>query len=387
MPTLILSVSPEKVERPYHFYMTKVRVYSLEELLYHCYHYWKQSIDDFLMGKLEDWIRIELGLSHISGQITKIKDQFPSITEQYVEFLRVIDYFYDSELDSLRKEIFKWENKAEWEKCKEKADYFMAQNKPEEAMKWYKKAVVFEENQKLYNNMGVACMNMGWYEDASYFFGKAYQKEPNNIYVLLNLTDVYILKENYEEAEKYLSEAAKIDDSRMIWYYYGELFSHQGYEEQAIESYKKAIEKGDQFDSFIKLAKLYTTKKQYEKAKYHLEQIQPSLRNEVYWMEYANLYEARDKKDLALESIQNSIGKNKNYIYSWIALARFQRKNHQLEEAAEAIKEALRIDDENEEAKIEQAKIQKEQGQQKDYRMSLKELINKWIHRYRQDSM
>mgnify|MGYP000860395927 CR=1 FL=1 len=387
MSSLILSVSPEIVERPYYFYMTKVRVYSIEELYYHCYHYWKQSIDDFLMGKLEDWIRVELGLSHISGQIAKIKDEFPSITEQYIRFLGLIDYFYDFELESLKKELYKWENKAEWEKCKEKADYFMAQDKPEEAMKWYKKAIVFEENAKVYNNMGVASMNMGWYEDASYYFQKAYQKEPQNIPILLNLADVYILKENFKEAGKYLTQAAKLDDSKIIWYYYGELYNSIGNKEKAIGSYLKAINKGDKFDSYIKLARIYTKEEEFEKAQDYLEKIQPSLRNEVYWMEYSNLYEAWGKKDLALEAVQNSIARNKNYIYSWIALARFHRRNKNLEEAQKAINEALRIDAENEEAKIEEAKTQKEQGKEKEYRLSLKGLINKWIHRYRQDTV
>ena len=104
-------------------------------------------------------------------------------------------------------------------------------------------------------------------------------------------------------------------------------------------------------------------------------------------MEYSNLYEAWGKKDLALEAVQNSIARNKNYIYSWIALARFHRRNKNLEEAQKAINEALRIDAENEEAKIEEAKTQKEQGKEKEYRLSLKGLINKWIHRYRQDTV
>ena len=104
-------------------------------------------------------------------------------------------------------------------------------------------------------------------------------------------------------------------------------------------------------------------------------------------MEYSKLYEAWDKKDLALEAVQKSISKNKNYIYSWIALARFQRRNNCLEEAEKAISEALRIDAENEEAQIEAAKIQKELGKEKEYRQSLKELINKWVHRYRQDTI
>ena len=387
MSSLILSVSPENVERPYCFDMTRVRVYSIEELYYHCYHYWKQSIDDFIMGKLEDWIRIELGLSHISGQIAKIKDEYSSITEQYIRFLGLIDYFYDSELESLRKEIYKWEHKAEWEKCKEKADYFMAQEKPEEAMKWYMKAIVFDENPKIYNNMGVASMHMGWYRDAAYYFQKAYQKEPNSIPILLNLTDVYILQKNFKEAGKYLSQAAQLDDSQVIWYYYGELYNSMGNQKKAIEAYLKAISKGDHFDSYIKLARIYVQEKDFETAQAYLEKIKTSQRNEIYWMEYSKLYEAWDKKDLALEAVQKSISKNKNYIYSWIALARFQRRNNCLEEAEKAISEALRIDAENEEAQIEAAKIQKELGKEKEYRQSLKELINKWVHRYRQDTI
>ncbi|WP_058485678.1 tetratricopeptide repeat protein [Defluviitalea phaphyphila] len=387
MSSLILSVSPEKVERPYYFYITKIKVYSLEELYYHCYHYWRESIDDFIMGKLEDWIKNELGLISISGQIVKIKDQYSSITDQYINFLKLIDYFYESELELLRKEIFKWENKAEWEKCKEKADYFMKQNKPEEALKWYKKAIVFDENEKIYNNMGVAFMRLGLYEDATYFFTKANEKKPNYIPILLNLVEVNMLRKNYEEAGRYLNQAAMIEDSKTIWYYYGELYNHKGMEEEAVESYKRAIDKGDDFKSYISLAKFYVRKKEYDKAKECLDKIPASSRNEVFWLEYAKLYEILEKKNLIFEYIKKSIEKNPKYIYAWIALARFYRKDKNFEKAYEAIYKAFRIDDENDEAKLELAKIQKEEGNKKEYKFSIKQLIKKWIHRYRRGSM
>ena len=204
---------------------------------------------------------------------------------------------------------------------------------------------------------------------------------------MLNLTDVYILQKNFKEAGKYLSQAAQLDDSQVIWYYYGELYNSMGNQKKAIEAYLKAISKGDHFDSYIKLARIYVQEKDFETAQAYLEKIKTSQRNEIYWMEYSKLYEAWDKKDLALEAVQKSISKNKNYIYSWIALARFQRRNNCLEEAEKAISEALRIDAENEEAQIEAAKIQKELGKGKEYRQSLKELINKWVHRYRQDTI
>ncbi|KAE9633450.1 MAG: hypothetical protein PWP07_1000 [Epulopiscium sp.] len=387
MSSLILSVSPEKVERPYYFYMTKIKVYSLEELYYHCYHYWKQSIDDFLMGKLEDWIKNELGLDSVSGQIAKIKDEYPAITDQYIKFLGLIDYFYESELDLLRKEIFKWENKAEWEKCKEKADYFMGQNKPEEAIKWYKKAIVFEENGKLYNNMGVACMHMGWYEDATYFLSKANAMEPDNVSILLNLTEVYMLKDNYEQSAKYLSQAAKLENSQKIWYYYGELYRNQGNEKEAIEFYKRAIEKGDSFDSFLRLASIYIKRREFETAEDYLEQIKSNFRNEVYWFQYAKLYEAWNKDDLAIDCVQKSIEKNNKYIPSWVALARLYRKKRKLDEAISAIDEAIKINEEDEEAKLERARILKEKGKKEEYQFSIKELIKKWVHRYRQNSV
>lgn len=387
MSSLILSVSPEKAERPYYFYMTKIKVYSLEELYYHCYHYWKQSIDDFLMGKLEEWIKLELGLASISGQIAKIRDEYSSITDQYIKFLGLIDYFYESELDILRKEIFKWENKAEWEKCKEKADYFMGQNKPKEAIKWYKKAIVYDENGKLYNNMGVACMRMGWYEDASYFLNKANEMEPNNISILLNLTEVYMLKGNFEQGAKYLNQAAKLEDSKKIWFYYGELYRNQGSEPEAIESYKRAIQKGDTFDSFLRLVRIYIRRRDFETAEDYLEQVTNAFRNEVYWLEYAKLYEAWNKEELALDCVQKSLEKNTKYIPAWVALARLYRKKRKLDEAGYAIDEALKINEEDEEVKLERARILKEKGKKEEYQFSIKELIKRWIHRYRQDSI
>jgi tetratricopeptide (TPR) repeat protein len=387
MTSFIRSISPEKAAHPYCFYTTNRNVYSLEELYYHCYHYWKQSVDDFLTGKLEEWIETNLGLHHIARQIAKVNDEKTSITDQYISFLGLIDYFYEKELNTLRNDIYCWENKADWERCKEKADDFMKQNKQQEAIKWYKKTLVFEENSKLFNNIGIAYMRNGQYNKAIYYLNKAHQKDPKNLEIILNIVQVSMMQQNYKQAAVYLNKASCDYNTKEIWFHYGELFFAVKEEKKAIEAYRTAIHLGSTLNAPMALARIYVKHQRYEKAVEQMKQVPQQRKNVIYWIEMANIYEQWGKEAEAIQYIEKSIVLDSKQILCWITLARLYRKKRLFIKAHEVIQQALQIDQEDEMALLEYARIQKDKGQEKDYQLSLKGILFKMIGRYRQKNI
>lgn len=384
-PVVLLSVSPETVQKPYCFYMTQKKVYSLEELLYHCYFFWKQSIDDFLMGNLEQWIEEQLHLSHIASKITWIKNKEKTITDQYMGFLDIIEYFTADELHSIQKEMFRWEHKDEWEKCREKGDYLLQQHKLKEALQWYEKGLQLEEDALLLNNTGVAYMKLGEYDIAYQYLQRALDKKMDDPRLLLNLIEVSLCKKKTKKAQEYLKLAQKTASAKDLYFYEGELHQASGNYKKAEESYKKAVELGDQYISIVKLAGLYTKQNQYEEAVKTLQQI--SLKNPQYYIELAQIFYEWGRNEQAIKYAKEALEQDQTFIPGWLFLARLFREKKDLPSALEAVEKARSLSPEMDGVQLEYARIQKAQGKAKDYQYTLKSILKKWIERYRQGSL
>ena len=80
--SLLLAVSQEENDVFYQFKMTNVKVFSFEEALYHVYHNWKQTVDDFCCDEFIRWTNNALRLSFIASKIKTIAE-----TESFSERL------------------------------------------------------------------------------------------------------------------------------------------------------------------------------------------------------------------------------------------------------------------------------------------------------------
>ena len=69
---LLISLTQQENQFPYRFPGTGIQVYSFEEVLYHVYHYWKQSVDDVVDSGLASWVHDSLGLSFLSARMKEI---------------------------------------------------------------------------------------------------------------------------------------------------------------------------------------------------------------------------------------------------------------------------------------------------------------------------
>lgn len=382
---LILSVSPESISRPYYFDSTHRKIYSLEELMYHCYYYWKQSIDDFLAGKIEIWIKEELKLPYLASRIEKIKDREHTITAQYSAFLDVIDYFEIDEINSITKEVYSWENMDQWQKLKEKGDIALENEQYTQAVKYYLESIDINDNVTILNNLGVAYMKQEKFEDALMCLQKAHFKEPYNEDIVVNTAQVLMLQGDYETAKAQLKKFDFASKGWKAYKLYGEISYIQQDYENALIYFKKAIDLGDDFTSNIRIADIYSVLGEYKGAINAIEAIRDKD-NDQYYYNYARINYKFGKVRDAIIQAEKAVEINKRNLDAWILLVKLYKKVKDIPQAEKALLKVFELDPDNDEAKLEYATLKKSKGLIKDYQEILKGMLNKWKQRYREQN-
>lgn len=382
---LILSISPESISRPYYFDSTHRKIYSLEELMYHCYYYWKQSIDDFLAGKIEIWIKEELKLPYLASRIEKIKDREHTITTQYAAFLDVIDYFEIDEINSITKEVYSWENMDQWQKLKEKGDIALENEQYTKAVKHYLEAIDINDNVTILNNLGVAYMKQERFDDALMCLQKAHFKEPYNEDIVVNTAQVLMLQGNYETAKAQLKKFDFASKGWKAYKLYGEISYIQQDYENALIYFKKAIDLGDDSTSNIRIADIYSVLGEYKGAINAIEAIKDKD-NDQYCYNYARINYKFGKVRDAITQAEQAVEINRKNLDAWILLVKLYKKIKDIPQAERALLKVFELDPDNDEAKLEYATLKKSKGLIKDYQEVLKGMLNKWKQRYREQN-
>lgn len=382
---LILSISPTNDVKPYCFNSTHKRIYSLEELIYHCYYYWKQSIDDFLTGKMEIWISEELKLPYLASRIEKIKDREKTITSQYTAFLNIIDYLDNDDIISITKEVYSWENMDQWKKYKEKGDYALENGQYLEAIKRYLEAVDINDDVSVINNLGVAYMKQENYSDAMICFKKAHSKLPYDEDIVINMGELLYLQGEYDKVEECLEKYEFLENNPNTYILYGEIaYIKQDYE-KSLEYFKKANKLGDKYKSLIRMADIYNIFGNYNYAVKAINELENKESLEYYY-NYAVINFKFGKVKEAIKQAEKAIEFDKRNIDIWIMLVKLYKKNRDIPQAEKALLKIFEIDPDNEQGKLEYATLKKSQGLIKDYQEILKGILNKWKQKFREEN-
>jgi len=100
MANLLQCLTTEQAAKPYHFKATGVNVYSLEEMLYYCYHHWRRCADDLVCEELIIWVRDVLELSSIAARLREIAT-IKGFAERLLAFLTVTPYFIEEKIATI----------------------------------------------------------------------------------------------------------------------------------------------------------------------------------------------------------------------------------------------------------------------------------------------
>ena len=386
MPELLLCISQVEIDTPYQFKTTRIKVYSFEEAVYHCYHYWKQSIDDFMSLEFLEWVRESLGLKFIASRIKSLS-KLANFSDRLIGFLSSIDYFDEVRLTALKTQLIEWEARLEWERLKERADYLTKKNDHQRAYLLYRQALEYEENAEILNNLAVTLMNLEHYGQAEGYFMRALAmplsgNPRDKLQLLLNLAEAAIYSHNFVRVEQCLREAESIQPNAAdILYLYGELNVESDNIRHSIEFFEKAL--GMEYDPhyIYRIAQTYVRLRKYDQA---LEALTKIKDKDIKFLTHqASIYAAASNISAAVKCIEKALLTERDSVALWTLIARYHRMNYDLMRADAAITRALALDPESDNAQLENARIKKAQGKTKDYQVVLSRILSGFKQKYR----
>ncbi|MCL2415839.1 MAG: tetratricopeptide repeat protein [Defluviitaleaceae bacterium] len=395
MSNLVLCANQEKNNKPYEFKMTKIKVYSLEEAQYHCFHYWKQSLGEFHEEEFIAWIQSTLGLPKLpAAELKKIEQDNDAGTYQKLSaFLSMADYFpylpRNEGLSKLKTEIDLWESRQKWEMFKERGDYWAMNNGDfERGLVFYNQGLAFEENIPLLNNAGVAQLKLGRFAEAAEFFKRARHLEPQNINLRLNMIEALIFDENHDQALALIQETSALisdvpdsPENAELMYFLAELdFGAKNYS-GAIKRLNRALEMHYESAYIYRLCDCYVKTRLYDKALSALESVR--LKDAEFLQKQADILATAKNFPQAVKCIERALVYDSENIRLWTLLAQYSRQDYNIEKASGAILKAISIDPDNPKALLEQARIRKAQGRTRNYQSILGKVLLGFKRSYR----
>ena len=382
---LQLCVSQQINEIPFAFKSTGIRVYSFEEAVYHVFHYWRESVDDFLSEGMITWVS-ELGLSYIAS---KMKDlaRAGDFTARLLGFLQLIEYISAEEISGLKSTLVAWELRREWEKLKERADNLIQRGEPARALPLYKRALGYEENAALLNNTAVVCMQLSAPKEAANYLTRARELEPQNLNILLHYIEAAILSRQYDAAEAALAKAqADAPNHADIPFLHGLLAYEQKNYVKALAYYENAVQLNPDVPYYVyKMADVHMAMRQFSKALEVLQTIQN--KDAAYYVKEAEIHAAAGDVPASLKCMRRATvapdgAANANL---WGKLAEYYRRDYDWRRAEKAISHALNLAPDNDMVRLESARIKKGLGRTRDYQAELADILKSFKTRYRDD--
>ena len=377
-------ISQQLNTTPFIFHSTGIRVYSLEEALYHTFHYWRESVDDFLSREMMTWVS-EMGLSFVVSKMQEIAEE-KHFTTRILGFLQLVTYFSPDELSSLQSTLEAWERRCEWEKLKERADYFVERGDPFKALPLYKRALQLEENVALLNNIGVAYMQMSLAKKAVTCLARAHTLEPDNISVMLHYIEAAILSKQFETAAQMLEKVESLaPDFVDISFLHGLMAYKQKNYSQALAYYEEAMKLDPTASYYVyKVADTYKAMRQYKQALHVLSKI--ADKNAEYYVKEAEVHAAAGDVPASLRCMRSATsGDGANNAGLWAKLAEYYRHDYDWRRAEKAIAHALELSPDNDKVRLESTRIKKGLGRTREYQAGLTDMLKSFKGRYRTD--
>jgi len=368
---------------PYAFKTTGVRVYSFEEVMYHVYHHWRESADEFLSEGLIAWVA-GLGHSYFASRMKEIRRK-ENFSEKILDFLRLVSYFDAQDLTQLRETLEKWELRREWEKLKERADFFAEKMECEKAIPLYRRALEFDENVAVLNNLAVQHMQLGAYAEGLSCLTRALaldnKSEPKNFQVLLHYIEAAILAGEFEKAAKAITKAVAIDPSHADLAFLLGLMSYEKKDFSAASAYFEQAHEADKTVVYYleKAADVHLQMRGFEQALKTLQKI--TTRDSAYYAKEAEIYAAWGDLPKAIKSMTLAL-RGEPALYA--KLAAYHRQDYDPERADAVIKRAIALSPENNAVRLENARIKKGLGRHREYQSAVNEILASFKEEYRQ---
>lgn len=182
----------------------------------------------------------------------------------------------------------------------------------DKALEQFKEALSREETPLFLLGAGNAHLALNNLSAADESYQKALARESTNVSAMIGVAVVADRQGAYGKAEDILRQALQIESENSgVYYNLGIVLQHAGKVDDAIGSFKAAIERNpDAFDAELRLAELLTTKGSYEEAKQafeaaqHLREADPKV-----FIARARLYEQQGELKRGIKVLKEGLGK------------------------------------------------------------------------------
>ena len=382
---LQFALSQQLNTHPYAFVSTGIRVYSVEELLYHACHYWRESADELLSDDMIAWV-MDVGHPYLATQMKELR-KVKSFTQRMLNFLQLTPYFDTSEIAALTNDLKRWESRREWEQLKDRGDHFLMRNDPAKAVPLFRRALQYEENVPLLNNLAVAYMRLNANGEALRLLQRARAMEPNNTTLTLHYAEAATLTHQFDQAHEAIkqieaSPAIDAPTSATIAYLQGLIAFEQNDYAQALSYFKTAQQQDSSVTLYpLRMADALLKMRQYDQALQILSN--NPTHNEDFYTKQAEVHTASGNIPQAVRAIKQALQKT-NSATLWTRLAACYRRDYDFARADEAITKALSLDPDNQSARLENARIKKSMGRPREYQAGLTDILRTLKTRYRE---
>jgi len=217
----------------------------------------------------------------------------------------------------------------------------------QEAIYCYDKALeINPDASEVWNDKGGAFLGLGKYRDAIYSFDKALSLDPSNFVAWVNKGNSLRNVGMYDESIKAFEEAIQINNNYSLgWMGKGASLKDIGKYEEAIECYSKAIKISPSVDAWYNLGTMYSELERNDQA---IESFKKALQLDSNfldgWHGLGVLYSKLEKYGMSIDSFNKALQLNPNSSAIWYQLGVAKSNMGKQDEALEAYDRVLKID-------------------------------------------
>ncbi|MFT2010290.1 tetratricopeptide repeat protein [Pontibacter sp. 13R65] len=222
--------------------------------------------------------------------------------------------------------------------------YFMVEDYSE-ALKIFKKAHSFNPNNAALNyKIGETSLLLKNPKEAVTFAQSAVTQDPSNTYYYLLLAQAYAEQKQFTEAAQvYNTMLQKVPDTDQYLFNLADLYLAQGNYADAIKTYDRIEKKfGPMEQLSVNRQQIYLRQKNIDKALQEGEKLIATNPTEVrYFLSQAELYNAAQKTDIAIQTLNKALRLEPNNPYAHLMLSDLNRQKGNTAESEKQVKLAF----------------------------------------------
>lgn len=374
----IILAKTKRHYRPFEFKFSDKKAYTMEEAVFIASKDFITLSDDLLSTDFFEWLN-EIGLQNYSKSLKDICKKSDKATS-FAYLLSISNLFSKDEIKAITSELHSFENRDDFDKYRLIAKEHLDKNRIYFAIKYYLKALEYNESVDVLNNLGCLYKKCNNHGEAIIYFEKALQKT-DDIRVYKNLLESYIKQKQIKKAQNLLDKISDKIDKDILFYFKGEInYLNELYEDE-LKCYQKAFEINPKKEYVFKISDVFLRKRMYKDAEDFILQNQ-KLDVECI-IRIAEILRMSGNTKKAISFLENNLSDFQDNLRILTTLVKYNRLSYNVNMSKLYLYKAVKISDKDNIAILERARLYKSEGDFKKYSSELDIILNHHKELYR----